>query len=120
MATIDEYLEAKREHLDRVRPEDLAREIESGAIVVDTRPSENRVSEGEMPGAIVIERNVLLWRLSPSSDARVMNVEPGKRVIVVCNEGYASSIAAFELREVGVEGATDLIGGYRAWRDLQS
>lgn len=68
-----------------------------------------------MPGALVIERNVLLWRLSPSSDARSIHVEPGQRVIVVCNEGYASSIAAAELKDVGVDGATDLVGGYREW-----
>lgn len=117
MATIDDYLEQKRTGLDRVSPEDLSEAIADGALVVDIRPSQYRESEGEMPGAVVFERNVLLWRLSPSSDARTIDVAPDQKVIVFCNEGYASSIAASELREVGVAGATDLVGGFRAWKD---
>lgn len=115
MPTIDEYLEQARTHLERVEPEDLAGEVSSGALVIDIRPSENRHEEGAMPGAMVIDRNVLLWRLSPSSDARTVEVETGQRVILFCNDGYASSVAASELKEVGVDGATDLIGGFREW-----
>lgn len=117
--TIDEYLEAARNRLSRVSPEDLEGAIASGALVVDIRPAEFRETEGEMPGALVLDRNVLLWRLSPSSDARSVDVASGQKVIVFCNDGYASSIAASELKDVGVEGATDLDGGYRAWKALE-
>jgi rhodanese-related sulfurtransferase len=120
MTGIDDYLRAKRATLDRVGPESLGREFDAGAIVVDIRPVESRDSEGAMPGAIVVDRNVLLWRLSPSSAHKTVDVEPGQRVIVFCNDGYASSIAACELREVGVAGATDLVGGYRGWKRFQA
>jgi rhodanese-related sulfurtransferase len=70
-----------------------------------------------LPGAIVIDRGVLEWRLAPSSDYRTVEVVPGQRVILVCNEGYQSSLAAAVLIDLGVDGATDLIGGFRAWRD---
>jgi rhodanese-related sulfurtransferase len=117
MATIDEYLETARARLDRVAAEDLAEAIALGALVVDIRPERNRVEEGDLPGAIVIDRGVLEWRLAPSSDYRTVEVEAGQQVILVCNEGYQSSLAAAVLIDLGVEGATDLIGGFRAWRD---
>lgn len=116
MATIDQYLEEARSKLSRVSPEDLPEALDRGAILVDIRPEMERSVEGAMPGALVIERNVLLWRLSPSSDARSVEVQPGQQVIVFCNDGYASSLAAATLHEVGVESATDLIGGYREWK----
>jgi rhodanese-related sulfurtransferase len=74
---------------------------------VDTRPQLNRELEGVIPGAVIIERNVLEWRFDPHTDLRV---------IVFCNEGYASSLAAVSLQDLGLARATDLIGGYRAWR----
>lgn len=114
--TIEEYLEFARSRLERVGPEDLEEAMSEGAVVIDIRPASSRENEGEMPGAMVIERNVLEWRLAPSSEHRVIDLEPGQRVIVVCNEGYQSSVAAAALLDVGVEGATDLIGGFRAWR----
>ncbi len=118
VTTIDQKLEAARAGLDRVPVERLAGEIERGALRVDIRPVEQRSRDGEVPGALVIDSNVLLWRLAPSSDYRVMDVAPDQRVIVMCNEGYTSSLAAAELQELGVPGATDLVGGYQAWRAL--
>ncbi|MFZ0013920.1 MAG: rhodanese-like domain-containing protein [Acidimicrobiia bacterium] len=120
MTDIDDYLRAKRATLDRVGPERLGQAVDAGALVVDIRPAESRDSEGAMPGAIVVDSNVLLWRLAPSSAHRTVDVAPGQTVIVFCNDGYASSIAACELREVGVEGATDLVGGYRGWKRFQT
>lgn len=116
MKTIDEYLQAARARLERVAPEELQAAVDDGALLVDIRPEANRRDEGEMPGAIVIDRGVLEWRLAPSSDWRSVDVAPGQRVILLCNEGYQSSLAAATLAELGVDGATDLIGGYRAWR----
>ena len=118
MKTIDEYLESARARLDRVAPEDLDAAMADGAVLVDIRPEVNRVEEGELPGAMVIDRIVLEWRLAPSSDARVIDLEPGQRVILFCNESYQSSLAAAALLDLGVEGATDLVGGYRAWKAM--
>ena len=115
---IDELLDDARAHLDRVAPERLADEVAAGALLVDIRPAADRDQEGELPGAIVIERIHLEWRLDPSSDHRITEAAADRRVIVVCNEGYASSLAAATLRQLGVARATDLIGGYRAWRAL--
>lgn len=117
MKSIDEYLEAARERLDRVAPEDLQDAVAGGAVLVDIRPEADRREEGEMPGALVIDRIVLEWRLAPSSDARLIDLEPGQRVIVFCNEGYQSSLAAAALIDLGVERATDLVGGYRGWKE---
>lgn len=118
MATLDEYLEAARARLRRVEPEDLEQAVADGAVVVDIRPEPNRAEEGEMPGALVIDRVVLEWRLAPSSDARIVDLEPGQQVILFCNDSYQSSLAASTLLDLGVDGATDLVGGYRAWRRL--
>lgn len=116
MTTIDDYLETARNRFERVAPENLEAAMRSGALVVDIRPEINIREEGVLPGAVVIERNVLEWRLAPSSDAKTIDVEPGQSVIVVCNEGYQSSLAAAALIDLGLDGATDLIGGYRAWK----
>jgi len=116
MKTIDEYLASARARLERVAPEDLEAEIADGALLVDIRPESDRKTDGAMPGALVVERVVLEWRLAPSSDARLMDLKPGQRVIVFCNEGYQSSLAAASLLDLGVEGATDLVGGYRGWK----
>jgi rhodanese-related sulfurtransferase len=115
---IDRLLADARRRLDRVEPADLEREIAAGALVVDIRPSEFRRREGSLPGAVVIERIHLEWRLDPTSPHRIPDAAPDRRVIVVCNEGYSSSLAAATLRSLGVARATDLVGGYRAWREL--
>ncbi len=114
--TIDERLDAARARLDRVSVERLDAEVAAGAIVVDIRPVHFRWAEGGMPGALIMESNVVLWRFAPSSDARLADLAPDPRVILFCNEGYASSLVAAELHDVGVPRATDLVGGYRAWR----
>jgi rhodanese-related sulfurtransferase len=118
-SAVDRLLTDARRDLDRVEPEDLAAEVAAGALVVDIRPSETRVPEGELPGALVIDRNVLEWRLDPTGADRLPEADdPDRRVILVCNEGYASSLAAETLRRIGLARATDLVGGYRAWRQL--
>ena len=114
MATLDEYLDDARSQIDRVSIEQLADEVSAGALVVDIRPVSLREKDGHMDGALVIDRNVLEWRLAPSSAHRIVDVEAGQRVILFCDEGYASSLAAVALCELGLD-ATDLIGGYQAW-----
>ena len=106
-----------RSGLDRVQPEDLAEEIAGGAILIDIRPVEQRQRDGELPGAIVIDRNVLEWRLDPTSPHRLpIATGADVRLIIVCNEGYSSSLAAATLQELGLHRATDLVGGFQAWR----
>ena len=119
--TIDELLARVRARLRRVAPEDLSSEMRAGAVVIDVRPADQRARDGELPGAIVIERNVLEWRLDPASPDRIAAVTSyDQRVIVVCNEGYGSSLAAATLQYLGLYRATDLVGGYQAWRALTS
>ena len=114
--TIDELLAQARHGLDRVQPKDLAAEAAAGAVLVDIRPVEQRTRDGDLPGAIVVDRNVLEWRLDPASPDRLaIATGPEVRYIVVCNEGYSSSLAAATLRTLGLSRATDLAGGYQAW-----
>ena len=116
---IDELLGEARRGLDRVDPANLSEEMAAGALVIDTRPVDQRTGDGELPGAIVIDRNVLEWRLDPTSPHRIPEAtDPDRRIIVVCNEGYSSSLAAATLRQLGLHRATDLIGGFQAWRRL--
>lgn len=117
--TVDDLLAAARLRLDRVDVEGLADAIADGALVVDIRPVENRSTEGELPGAVVVDRNVLEWRLDPASAHRIPEaVDHEVHVVLVCNEGYQSSLAAATLQDLGLRRATDLVGGYRAWRSL--
>ena len=113
---IDEILAGARARLDRVAAEDLAAEMAAGALVVDTRPLEQRERDGALPGATVIDRNVLEWRLDPACPTRIPEASYDRRVIIVCNEGYASSLAAATLQDLGLVNATDLDGGYQAWK----
>ena len=115
-AAIDRLLARARQDLDRVAPERLAEEMAAGAVVVDIRPVEQRERDGELPGAVVVPRNVLEWRLDPTSPHRLpLDLHEDTRVIVVCDEGYASSLAAATLRELGLRRATDLVGGIQEW-----
>jgi rhodanese-related sulfurtransferase len=114
--TIDQVLAAAREGLDRVTPQQAAQAVAEGALLVDIRPAAQRADEGEIPGALIIERNVLEWRFDPASDARVPQASYDLRVIVVCSAGYTSSLAAAALQELGVHHATDLDGGFVAWK----
>nr|WP_306999324.1 rhodanese-like domain-containing protein [Amycolatopsis thermophila] len=116
MMGIDEMLAAARSTLDRAEPAEAWRLQAEGALVVDIRPIANRTAEGEIPGAVPVERIHLEWRLDPASDHRLPQVHADLPVIVVCNEGYASSLAAADLRRLGLTRATDLVGGFRAWR----
>ena len=120
MSAIADLLESYRRDVVRVRPEELATELAAGALVVDTRPAEQRDRDGELPGARVIDRNVLEWRLDPTSPDRIPQAAPDLRVIVVCNEGYSSSLAVHMLRQLGLHRATDLVGGFQAWLKLQA
>lgn len=112
--TIDQMLAAARSGLDRRHAYELPAAIARGAILVDIRPQAQRVREGALPGALAIERNVLEWRLDPTSSARIgYAVDHDVEWIVVCSEGYTSSLAAAALQQLGLHQATDLIGGYR-------
>ena len=115
MATIDEYLDSARQRLDRVSPEDVDAEAEAGALLVDIRPTADRDRFGEMPGAMVIEQNVLEWRLAPSSETRVVDLVAGQRVILFCNDSYKSSLCAAVLLDLDVN-ATDIVGGFNAYK----
>ena len=114
--SVDELLAEARSRLRRVGPAEAAAAQRSGAVLVDIRPAAQRAAHGEIPDALVVERNVLEWRFDPASDARLPQASYDARVVVVCNEGYTSSLAAAALQDLGISGATDLIGGYRAWR----
>ena len=105
----------KRVRLDRVEPERIADEVAAGAILVDIRPIEQRQRDGELTGAMIIDRNVLQWRLDPTSPDRLpLATGADIRYVVVCNEGYSSSLAAATLRDLGLHRATDLVGGFQA------
>jgi rhodanese-related sulfurtransferase len=115
--TVDDELARARSGLVRSTPHEAAAALETGALLVDIRPVHQRAADGEIPGALVIDRNVLEWRLDPESPDRVAEVTgPEQMVIVFCDEGYASSLAAASLQAVGLPHATDLDGGYQAWR----
>jgi rhodanese-related sulfurtransferase len=114
--SIAEVLADARARLVRLDPAEALAAQSAGAVLVDVRPQLDRETEGELPGAVVIDRNVLEWRLDPASDARLPIASYDLHVVLVCNEGYASSLAAADLQDLGISRATDLAGGYRAWR----
>jgi rhodanese-related sulfurtransferase len=114
---IEELLAEARGGLRRLRPEAAFAALTAGAILVDIRPLEQRIAEGEVPGAIIIGRNVLEWRLDLRSDARIPALaRADAQIIVMCSEGYASTLAAATLRRIGLHEATDLDGGFQAWK----
>jgi rhodanese-related sulfurtransferase len=117
---VDAMLAAARAGLDRLSPEAVFQEVVTdGALIVDIRPAALRAVYGEVAPWLdpkVIERNVLEWRFDPRSDARLPEAAYDARVIVICQEGYTSSLAAHALRELGIRRATDLVGGFAAWR----
>jgi rhodanese-related sulfurtransferase len=117
MATIDHLLENARRRLRRISPQQAAAEQADGALLVDTRTAEQRASQGAIPGALVIDRTVFEWRLDPTSPSRIPEASDHKvRVIVICAQGYSSSLAAASLQDLGLVNATDVIGGFEAWR----
>lgn len=115
--TIDEVLAEARLRLDRIDPHRAYAESRSGAaILVDIRPAGQRAAEGEIPDALVVERNVLEWRFDPASGSRLPEATGHDvRVVIVCSEGYTSSLAAAALQDLGLHLATDVAGGFRAW-----
>ncbi len=118
--SIEEVLTASRRRLVRLTPAQAQRAWTNGAVVVDIRPAAQRAVEGELAGALLVERNVLEWRFDPASDARLPLAGYDLQVIVLCQEGYTSSLAAAALQELGIHRATDVIGGFAAWRALPS
>jgi rhodanese-related sulfurtransferase len=116
--TVDDLLREARASLDRVTVQQANDELASGALLVDVRTSEQQAEFGEIPGAVPIGLNVLEWRLDPSSEWRIPPATSHDvRVIVFCQQGYSSSLAAARLRSLGLHRATDVIGGFEAWRD---
>ncbi|WP_030778536.1 rhodanese-like domain-containing protein [Streptomyces sp. NRRL S-920] len=114
---IDELLERVRLGLDRVTPQEAYDAREAGGLLVDIRYAALRERDGLIPGALVVERNELEWRLDPLGSHRAPEATGHDlRIVVICNEGYASSLAAASLRQLGLRHATDLVGGFQAWR----
>lgn len=115
--TIDEVLAEARARLQRLTPDQAWGAVERGALLVDIRPAAQRAVEGAVPQAVVIERNVLEWRLDPASAHRIPSATGyDGEVVVLCSEGYTSSLAAASLADLGLHRATDVVGGFRAWR----
>ncbi len=116
--SVSDILDQARERLRRLDPVQAHEAIRAGAILVDTRPDAQRRAEGGVPGALLVERNVLEWRFDPRSDARLPEATGyDAQVIVMCSEGYASSLAAASLQDLGLRNATDLVGGFIAWAE---
>jgi rhodanese-related sulfurtransferase len=117
VSRLDRRLARARSRLKRLRPAQAWREVQRGATLVDTRPEFQRRDGGEIPGAIVVERVHLEWRLHPESSGRIPEAaDTNVRWIVICDEGYSSSFAAASLQAIGLRRATDVVGGFRAWR----
>jgi rhodanese-related sulfurtransferase len=115
--TADQLLAEARRGLTRLEPRDAAAAISEGAVLVDVRSEPQRERDGVVPGSVFFPRNVLEWRCDPASHARDDRVSDlGRLLIVMCDEGYQSSLAAANLRRLGFERATDLAGGFQAWR----
>jgi rhodanese-related sulfurtransferase len=116
-SAVDRLLARARARLARLGPRQAYGAVRRGAYLVDIRPEFQRRADGEIPGAIVIERNHLEWRLHPASRARIPEASNHDvHWIVICDEGYASSLAAATLRAIGIKRATDVVGGFQAWR----
>ncbi len=113
--SIDQVLTEARGRLVRLGPLEARQATSAGAVLVDIRPQAQRREEGEIPGSLIVERNVLEWRFDPQSPARLPVADYDLLVIVFCSEGYTSSLAAASLQDLGLHGATDLAGGFRAW-----
>ncbi|MGH3126644.1 MAG: rhodanese-like domain-containing protein [Gaiellaceae bacterium] len=118
--TIDQLLREARDRLDRLEPADAFAAQQAGALLIDTRSSDERRRDGVIPGALHIPRTVLEWRLDPETEPGHRNPNvPGldAHVVVVCAHGYSSSLAAATLQTLGFSRATDLVGGFEAWKE---
>ncbi len=115
--TIAEMLEEARTSLHRLEPEEAHAAAQNGAVLIDVRCADDRAATGVIPGALPIPLSVLEWRLDPDSESRHPAVDAGRgRVILICAHGYSSSLAARRLQELGLDDATDVIGGFEAWK----
>ena len=114
--TVDEMLAQARARYVRRSPEESFADQRRGALLVDIRPQVNRDLEGQIPGALVVDRNVLEWRFDPQCEARLPVAAYDLEVVLFCNEGYTSSLAAATLLDLGIGRATDMDGGFRAWQ----
>ena len=117
--TVDQLLAEARARLHRLSPEEAAAAVRAGALLIDIRAEVQRERDGAIPGAREIARNVFEWRCDPSSDWHDAEVvgDPDRQLIVMCNEGYQSSLAAVTLQRFGFADATDMVGGFQAWRE---
>jgi rhodanese-related sulfurtransferase len=116
--SVDQMLAQARSRLQRLTPAQAHAALAAGALLVDIRPGWQRVEEGEVPGAVLVERNHLEWRFDPECEARLPQATGyDVHVIVLCSEGYTSSLAAAALRTLGLHRATDVIGGFQAWSE---
>ena len=114
--TVEEILARVRARIERVEPAEAYARLTAGALLLDTRPLEQRDRDGEIPGALVVDRNVLEWRRDPASPWRLPEVTGyDLDVVVLCNEGYSSSLVADTLRTLGLVRSVDVIGGFTAW-----
>ena len=117
MPTIDDALASARRRFTRLTAAQADAERAAGALLVDTRTETQRLAQGEIPGALVIDRTVLEWRLDPTSASHIAEATDHQvRVIVLCAQGYSSSLAAASLLDLGLVNATDVIGGFEAWQ----
>jgi rhodanese-related sulfurtransferase len=115
--TVDELLEEARAQLARVGPAEANRAVAEGALLVDIRAESQRKRDGVVPQALFFPRNVIEWRADPSSSAHDPAFSDLDRpVVVMCDEGYQSSLVAATLKRLGFARATDLVGGFQAWR----
>lgn len=115
--TIDDLLTLARTRIRRLTPHEVAAAQAAGAIIIDTRDSADRAAEGIIPGSVLVTRNTLEWRADPSAegaDPRLADLDAD--LIITCNDGFSSSLAADSLRQIGHTAAADIIGGYRAWK----
>jgi rhodanese-related sulfurtransferase len=116
--TIDDMLAAARERLERMDPADAVAAVERGAVLVDIRSENRRRADGTIPGAVPVPRNSLEWRVDPASghSEPLLGDDLDRRLILVCDEGFQSSLAAATLQDLGFARATDLVGGFQAWK----
>jgi rhodanese-related sulfurtransferase len=116
ITTVDDLLAAARTRIRRLAPHQAAEAQRRGALLIDIRPTVQRRWEGEVPGAITVERNVLEWRLDPASTHRLTQItDHDREIVIMCSEGYASSLVAATLVDLGYSSAADLAGGFQAW-----
>jgi rhodanese-related sulfurtransferase len=115
--TAEELLVEARAGLDRLEPAEARRAVEGGALLIDIRSDSQRERDGIVPQSQLVERNVLEWRLDPQGEWRDAELaRADAHVVLLCQDGYQSSLAAANLQKLGIERATDVTGGFRAWR----